>query len=64
MNNTDKPDSWDRLEEDAGKNPFSYCRDVGHRLDTCEDAEYYKAKDIVRRARKLAKRFTERSNLC
>ena len=37
------PDSWERLEEDAGKNPFDYCKDVGHRLDTCENSEKYKA---------------------
>ena len=47
-------DSWERLEEDAGKNPFDYCKGVGHRLDTCENSEAYKARDIVRRARALA----------
>ena len=50
------PDSWERLEEDAGKNPFDYCKDVGHRLDTCENSEKYKARDLVRRARALAER--------
>lgn len=49
-------DSWERLEEDAGKNPFDYCKDVGHRLDTCENSEAYKARDIVRRAKALAER--------
>ena len=48
------PDSWERLEEDADKNPFDYCKDVGHRLDTCENSEAYKARDLVRRAKKLA----------
>lgn len=48
------PDSWERLEEDAEKNPFDYCKDVGHRLDTCENSEAYKARNIVRRAKKLA----------
>lgn len=48
------PDSWERLEEDAEKNPFDYCKDVGHRLDTCENSEAYKARDTVRRAKKLA----------
>ena len=48
------PESWERLEEDAGKNPFDYCKDVGHRLDTCENSEAYKARDIVRRAKALA----------
>ena len=52
----ERPDSWERLEEDAGKNPFDYCKDVGHRLDTCENSEAYKARDLVRRARKLAER--------
>ena len=52
----ERPDSWERLEEDAGKNPFDYCKDVGHRLDTCENSEAYKARDIVRRARALAER--------
>lgn len=50
----ERPDSWERLEEDAGKNPFDYCKDVGHRLDTCENSEAYKARDLVRRAKKLA----------
>ena len=51
-----RPDSWERLEEDAGKNPFDYCEHVGHRLDTCLNAERCKARDLVRRARKLAER--------
>ena len=50
----ERPDSWERLEEDANKNPFDYCKDVGHRLDTCENSEAYKARDLVRRARALA----------
>ena len=49
-----RPESWELLEDDAGKNPFDYCKDVGHRLDTCENAERYKARDLVRRAKKLA----------
>ena len=36
------------------RTPFDYCKDVGHRLDTCENSEAYKARDIVRRAKKLA----------
>lgn len=47
------PDSWERLEEDAGKNPFDYCKDFGH---TCENSEAYKAHDLVRRAKALAER--------
>lgn len=49
-------DSWERLEQDAGKNPFDYCRDVGHRLDTCENSEAYKARDLVRRCKELARK--------
>ena len=52
----ERPDSWERLEEDAGKNPFNYCKDVGHRLDTFENSEAYKARDIVRRTKALAER--------
>lgn len=51
-----RPDSWERIEEDAGKNPFDYCKDVGHRLDTCENSEAYKARDLVRRCKALAER--------
>lgn len=47
-------DSWEKVEKDAGKNPFDYCKDVGHRLDTCENSEAYKARDLVRRAKKLS----------
>lgn len=47
-------DTWERLEEDAGRNPFDYCKDVGHRLDTCENSEAYKARDLVRRCKALA----------
>lgn len=50
----ERPDSWERLEEDATKNPFDYCKDVGHRLYTCENSEAYKARDLVLRAKKLA----------
>ena len=50
----ERPDSWQRLEEDADRNPFDYCKEVGHRLDTCENSEAYKALDIVRRAKALA----------
>lgn len=50
----ERPENWERLEEDAGKNPFDYCKDVGHRLDTCENFEAYKARDLVRRCKALA----------
>ena len=49
-----RPDSWERLEEDRDLNPFDYCKRVGHRLDTCENAERYKSRDLIRRAKKLA----------
>ena len=52
----ERPESWERLEADAGKNPFDYCKDVGHRLDTCENSEAYKSRDLVRRAKALAER--------
>ena len=52
----ERPDSWERLEADAGKNPFDYCKDVGHRLDTCENSEAYKARDLVRRCKAFAER--------
>lgn len=47
----ERPDSWERLEADANKNPFDYCKDVRH---TCENSEAYKAHDLVRRAKALA----------
>ena len=50
------PDSWERIEEDKGLNPFDYCKKVGHKLDTCENAERFKANDIVRRCKALAER--------
>lgn len=50
----ERPDSWERLEVDAGKNPYDYCEDVGHRLDTFENSGIYKARDLVRRAKALA----------
>lgn len=49
-----RPDSWEQLEEDAGEDPFRYCKTVGKRLDTFDSAEVFKSADIVRRAKKLA----------
>lgn len=51
---THERDSWERLEEDKDLNPFEYCKEVGHKLDTCENAERFKANDIVRRCKRLA----------
>ena len=48
------PDSWEQLEEDAGEDPFRYCKTVGKRLDTFDNAEVFKSADIVRRAKALA----------
>lgn len=51
-----QPDSWERLEEDAGEDPFRYCKTVGKRLDTFDNAEVFKSADLVRRAKKLAEK--------
>ena len=54
---THKPfDSWERIEEDKGLNPFDYCKKVGHKLWTFDNAEEFKASDLVRRCRALAER--------
>lgn len=49
-----RPDSWERLEKDAGEDPFRYCKKVGKRLDTFDNAEVFKSADIVSRAKALA----------
>ena len=54
----ERPDSWERLEEDAKAEPGEYC--VTHELSAAymggEAEEYAKAEDLVRRARALAER--------
>ena len=50
----EQPDTWERIEEDKGLNPFDYCKKVGHKLWTFDNAEEFKASDLVRRAKKLA----------
>ena len=56
----ERPDSWERIEEDAGMQPHAYC--VGHMLYGGEDEESTTptnelfARDLVRRAKKLAER--------
>ena len=56
----ERPDSWERLEEDAGMQPHAYC--VGHMLYGGEDEESTTptnelfARDLVRRCRALAER--------
>lgn len=61
-----RPDSWERLEEDAAKNPCDYAEVVkGSRFDSCSDCPWWEeyggrsgseliARDIIRRAKKLA----------
>lgn len=49
-----EPDSWGRIEEDKGLNPFDYCKKVGHKLWTFDNAEEVKASDLVRRCKALA----------
>ena len=49
-------DSWERIEEDKDLNPFDYCKKVGHKLWTFDNAEEFKASDLVRRCRALAER--------
>ena len=57
----ERPDSWERLEEDATIRPSAYCHDRGLPCDGDPDpdaATYVEAmaRDIVRRAKKLAER--------
>lgn len=49
-----RPDSWERLEEDAGDNPFTYCKAAGIHLCTFDNSEQAKSRDIIRRAKALA----------
>lgn len=54
-----RPDSWERLEEDAGKQPYAYCADRGLYKEGDEYTPYVPtselfARDIVRRAKRLA----------
>ena len=49
-------DTWERIEEDKGLNPFDYCKKVGHKLWTFDNAEKFKTSDLVRRCRALAER--------
>lgn len=49
-----RPDSWERLEEDAGDNPFTYCKAAGIHLYTFDNSERAKSRDIIRRAKALA----------
>lgn len=51
-----RPDTWQRIEEDKYLNPFDYCKKVGHKLWTFDNAEEFKASDLVRRCRALTER--------
>lgn len=61
-----RPDSWERLEEDAAKHPCDYAEVVkGSKFNNCDDCPWWgecggrseselMARDIIRRAKKLA----------
>lgn len=53
-----RPDSWERLEEDIAKYPCRYAEEVkGSKFDSCSECPWQSeviARDIVRRAKKLA----------
>ena len=61
-----RPDSWERLEEDAAKHPCDYAEVVkGSRFDSCSDCPWHSecggsresevmARDLIRRAKALA----------
>lgn len=61
-----RPDSWERLEEDAAKHPCDYAEVVkGSKFNDCDDCPWWgecggrseselMARDIIRRAKKLA----------
>ena len=57
----ERPDSWERLEEDASKQPYGYCVEHGLFIDpydggcTTPTNELF-ARDLVRRAKALAER--------
>lgn len=54
----ERPDSWERIEEDAKGGPTEYARDIlGVNVRTTTTSEDYEAfaRDIVRRAKALAK---------
>ena len=53
---SERPDSWELIEEEKGLDPFDYCKKVGHKLWTFDNAEEFKASDLVRRCRALAER--------
>ena len=55
----ERPDSWERLEEDAGKSPAQYCRDrdvTGGGTTLYGGLDAAMRRDLVRRAKALAER--------
>ena len=51
----ERPDSWERLEKDAKKQPYAYCVEHGLDDDSFPTNEKF-AQDLVRRCRALAER--------
>lgn len=49
-------DSWGEVFDDSKLDPFVYCKKVGYRLSTCENAERYKSSDLMRRVNTLRER--------
>lgn len=49
----ERPDSWERLEDDATKQPYVYCVEHGLDDDSFPTNEKF-ARDLVCRAKKLA----------
>lgn len=46
-------DSWGELKDDIASDPFTYCKKRGIRLDTFQNSEESKSKDVVERINKL-----------
>ena len=60
-----RPDSWKRLEEDIAKYPCRYAEEVkGSKFDSCSECPWWHsevmARDIIRRAKKLAEKEAAR----
>lgn len=53
-------DSWGEVFDDSKLDPFAYCKKVGYRLSTCENAERYKSSDLMRRVNALREREATR----
>lgn len=49
----ERKDSWGEVFDDSKLDPFAYCKKVGYRLSTCENAERYKSSDLMRRVNSL-----------